>query len=292
MEKLDAADEDFIPDDANRKEPLENIGKKNRKDPPKKIEERNSNAIIPPADMKSKSKSNNGYSNGIVSAILSLPFLVDEVGDKEPKRKAFVAINYSPIIGCIGMYIHYFSFQCFVNVMHQLTIVFMFIVFMFYMYSFLHQIHIIHEFVCISVCQVDTWNDFFDEDGNKLNIGQLKYETKHGKFFPSYIHLVSARNVKSALALVVRLFLEHFKVTENSSMLQDSAMLLLKETSNTDVFHSNSFGKVNANFARVVIDFLSMLLLFDAYSDHNANASPTPWAERNYCPSRKTVSTT
>jgi hypothetical protein len=24
-----------------------------------------------------------------------------------------------------------------------------------------------------------------------------------------------------------------------------------------------------------------MLLLFDAYSDHNANASPTPWAGRN-----------
>jgi hypothetical protein len=30
LEKLDAADEDFIPDDANRKEDPENIGKKNR----------------------------------------------------------------------------------------------------------------------------------------------------------------------------------------------------------------------------------------------------------------------
>jgi hypothetical protein len=29
LEKLDAANEDFIPDDVNRKEPLENIGKKN-----------------------------------------------------------------------------------------------------------------------------------------------------------------------------------------------------------------------------------------------------------------------
>jgi hypothetical protein len=29
------------------------------------------------------------------------------------------------------------------------------------------------------------------------------------------------------------------------------------------------------------IDFLSMLLLFDAYFNHNANASPTPWAGRN-----------
>jgi hypothetical protein len=108
---------------------------------------------------------------------------------------------------------------------------------------------------------VDTWNDFFDEDGNKLNIGQLKYERKHGKFCPSYVHLILARNVKSALPLVVRLFLEHFKVTESFSMVQDSAMLILKETSNADVFHSNSFGKVNANFACFVIDFLSMLPL-------------------------------
>jgi hypothetical protein len=124
-------------------------------------------------------------------------------------------------------------------------------------------------------------NDFFDKDGNKLKIGQLKYETKHVKFWPSYVHLVPAENVKSALALVVRLFLEHSKVTESSSMDQDSAMLLLKENSSTDVFHSNSFGKVNANFARFVIDFLSMLLLFNAYLDHNANASPAPWAGRN-----------
>ena len=106
-----------------------------------------------------------------------------------------------------------------------------------------------HEFVYIYVCQVDTWNGFVDEDGNKLNIGELKYQTKHGKFFPSYVHQVLARNVKCALALVVHLFLEHSKVTESSSMVQDFVMLLLKETSSDDVFHSNSFGKVNANFA-------------------------------------------
>ncbi len=52
------ADQDFIPDNANWKEPPKNIGKKNQKNPPEKIEERNSKAINPPADMKSKSKSN------------------------------------------------------------------------------------------------------------------------------------------------------------------------------------------------------------------------------------------
>jgi hypothetical protein len=108
-------------------------------------------------------------------------FLADEVDNKEPTRQALVAINYSPIIGGIGLYKHYFSFQCFVNVKDQLTTVFTFIVFIFYMNSFLQQTHIIHEFVYISVFQVDTWNDFIDEDGNKLNIGQLKYETKNEK---------------------------------------------------------------------------------------------------------------
>ncbi len=95
---------------------------------------------------------------------------------------------------------------------------------------------------------MDTWNDFVDEDGNKLNIGQLKYHTKHGKVCLLYVHHVRARNVKSALALVVCLFLEHSKVTESSSMVQDSAMLIIKETTNADMFHSNLFRQVNANF--------------------------------------------
>jgi hypothetical protein len=128
------------------------------------------------------------------------------------------------------------------------------------MNSFLHRIHIIHEFIYISVCQVDTWNDFVDEDEKKLNIGKLKYQAKLGKSCPLYVCHVPTRNVKSALALVVHLFLEHSKVTESSSMVQDSAMLIIKETTNTDVFHSDSFGKVNANFAHFVIDFQSMLL--------------------------------
>ncbi len=74
LEKLDAADEDFIPDDANRKESQENIKNKNQRDTPEKIEERNSIAINPPVDMKSKSKSNDGYSDGSVNAMLSLAF--------------------------------------------------------------------------------------------------------------------------------------------------------------------------------------------------------------------------
>ena len=60
--------------------------------------------------MKSKTKSNNGYSDSGVNVMLSFPFLADEVDDKEPKHQAFVAINYAPKIGGIGTFLHFFSF--------------------------------------------------------------------------------------------------------------------------------------------------------------------------------------
>jgi hypothetical protein len=33
-------------------------------------------------------------------------------------------------------------------------------------------------------------------------------------------------------------------------------------------------------FAQFVIDYLSMVLLFDAYTDNNANTSPAPWGAK------------
>jgi hypothetical protein len=110
-----------------------------------------------------------------------MPFSADEVDNKEPKSQAFKAVNYSPKIGGIGMYMHYLSSQCFVNIMHQFTILFTFIVFIFYMNSFLQQIHIIHEFVYIFVCQVDTWNDFVDDDGKKTHHWPTKVSGKTWK---------------------------------------------------------------------------------------------------------------
>ncbi len=74
MDKLDADNEDFIPDEANLKDPLEKIGKKN------------SNTINPPETIANlKSKSNNGYPDSSVNATVSLPFLVDEVDEDKPK---------------------------------------------------------------------------------------------------------------------------------------------------------------------------------------------------------------
>jgi hypothetical protein len=115
LEELDAADEDIIPDDANQKEPPEIIGKNNRNDPPETIEDRNSYAIIPPAHLQSKTKSNDGYSDGGVNTMISLPLLANEVDDNKTKRQAFVAITHAPKIGGIGMYVQFFPFQPIVN---------------------------------------------------------------------------------------------------------------------------------------------------------------------------------
>ncbi len=141
MEKLDAADEDFISDNANRKEPPENIGKKNRKDPPETIEDRNSYAIIPPADLKSKTKSNNGYNDCGVNAMILLPFLADEVDDNKTKRQAFVAINYAPEIGGTGTYVQFFPFNlllmfCINSLLYSCSL-----------YSYIIRIHVFIEFI-------------------------------------------------------------------------------------------------------------------------------------------------
>jgi hypothetical protein len=53
----------------------------------------------------------------------------------------------------------------------------------------------------------DTWKDLTNKQGNKLHVGKLEFKTKHGKKPNSFIKQV----VKSALCLLVRLFLEQPK---------------------------------------------------------------------------------
>jgi hypothetical protein len=76
--------------------------------------------------------------------------------------------------------------------------------------------------------------------------------------------------------LVIHLILEHSKGSEDDSIVKDLLMKLIKKSSQDETIHSNLIGKVNTSFAKFVVDFLSMLLLFDLYIDHNAQASPAP----------------
>jgi len=128
---------------------------------------------------------------------------------------------------------------------------------------------------------VDTYNDFKDDQGNQLQIGELNYASKKVKSVLSFTDNVPARDIKSALSLVVRLLLEHSSVTNDKSCINDLLMVQIKKLSKEELTHSNSFGRVNASFAKFVVDFLAMSLLFDSFLYHNAQAAPAPWAGRH-----------
>ncbi len=87
--------------------------------------------------------------------------------------------------------------------------------------------------------------------------------------------------MKSALSLVVRLLLEHSNVPEEKSSIVDLLMIDIKKSLKDKMIHANSTGKVNASFAKFVVDFIAMSLLFDVFIYHNAQAAPAPWAGRH-----------
>jgi hypothetical protein len=72
--------------------------------------------------------------------------------------------------------------------------------------------------------QADSWEDTKDDAENTLHIGKLEYKTKHGKNPGSFMAQVFPRDVKSALCLVVNLFLEQTKVNHEDSNIHDSLM--------------------------------------------------------------------
>jgi hypothetical protein len=56
----------------------------------------------------------------------------------------------------------------------------------------------------------------------------------------------SQRDVKSALCLVVNLFLEQPKVWDKDSNIRDSLMKLVKTSADNEGLHANSFGKASS----------------------------------------------
>jgi hypothetical protein len=75
--------------------------------------------------------------------------------------------------------------------------------------------------------------------------------------------------------MLTYLFLEHHTVED--WLLFDSAMLLVKQSSEGSNVHFNSIGKPNRMFALFVIDFLAMSMLFDSFIDHRSLVAPMPF---------------
>jgi hypothetical protein len=105
----------------------------------------------------------------------------------------------------------------------------------------------------------NTWNDLTNKHGNKLHVGKFEFKTKHGKKPNSFIMHVHPRDVKSALCLVIWLFLEQPKVSVEDSKIHDSVMQDIKKSAINEGVHANSFGKV-------VNSFLPCLHLINEFS--------------------------
>ena len=89
------------------------------------------------------------------------------------------------------------------------------------------------------VYKVDTYNNFQDDQDNKLCIGELQYVSKKGKQALSYVDNVPTRDVKSALSLVVRLLLEHSNVPEEKSSIVDLLMIDIKKSLKDETIRAN-----------------------------------------------------
>jgi hypothetical protein len=93
--------------------------------------------------------------------------------------------------------------------------------------------------------QANSWEDMKDNAGNTLHIEKLEYKTKHGKNPDSFWAQVFPRDFKSALCLLVNLFLEQPKVKDEDSNIRDSLMKLIKTSAVNEGLHANFFGKVS-----------------------------------------------
>ena len=118
----------------------------------------------------------------------------------------------------------------------------------------------------------DTWDDLVNDNGNPLHFGKMRYTNSTTCTFRDR---VKPRDVKTALDLLNHLFLEHYTV--ENSLLDDSLMLLIKESSEGAGVHFNSIGKPNHMFAWFVIDYLSMSILFDTFIEHRSSVAPMPF---------------
>ena len=117
----------------------------------------------------------------------------------------------------------------------------------------------------------DTWDDLVDDNGSPLYFGEVHYHNSHSS---SFRERVKPRDIKAALVLLTYLKLEHYTV---KGTLADSAMQIIKDSSEGAGVHYNSIGKPNSMFAWFVIDFLSMLILFDTFMDHRSLHAPAPY---------------
>ena len=89
----------------------------------------------------------------------------------------------------------------------------------------------------------NTWNDFTDNQGNKLHVGKLEFKTKHGK--NPNCEVCTSNGCEVCPMPACTAFLEQPKVSDEDSDIHDSLMKQIKTSAINVEVHANSFGKVS-----------------------------------------------
>jgi hypothetical protein len=129
--------------------------------------------------------------------------------------------------------------------------------------------------LCLSFTD-DIWEMLQDFNNQRLSIGLFQF---HKKAASTYTKANNSWDVLAALHLMVMLQLEDFLVCGKLSHICDSQMKFLKMSSNGQLTNHNSFGRVNKKFARFVINFISVQLVFNNWYLFTTQFAPSPFAK-------------
>jgi hypothetical protein len=115
-----------------------------------------------------------------------------------------------------------------------------------------------------------------DSNNQHLTIGLFQF---HKKAVSTYTKVNNSCDVLAALHSMVLLQLEDFLVCGNLSHICNSQIKFLKISSNGQLTNHNSFGQVNKKFGWFVIDFISVLLVFNNWHLFLNQFAPSPFAK-------------
>jgi hypothetical protein len=87
--------------------------------------------------------------------------------------------------------------------------------------------------------------------GTLSTLANLSLKLNLARSQTSFRAHVFPRDVKSALCLVVNLFLEQTKVDDEFSKIHDSLMKLIKTSAINETLHADSFGKMSLFLSQI-----------------------------------------
>jgi hypothetical protein len=129
--------------------------------------------------------------------------------------------------------------------------------------------------LCLSITD-DSWEMLQDSNKQCLLIGLFQFQKKAAS---TYTKASNSRDVLAALHLMVMLQLENFLVCGKLSHICNSQMKFLMMSCNGELINHKSFGQGNKKFARFVIDFISVQLVFNNWYPFSTQFAPSSFSK-------------